>query len=47
MSPHLLDSQLSTLEPLEADEGGITIDIVDAPGDAVARIVESARAAWI
>ena len=36
-----------TLEPLEADEGGITLDIVDAPEDAVARILESARTSWI
>ena len=47
MSTHLLDSQLSTLEPLEPDEGGITLDIVDAPEDAVARILESARTSWI
>ena len=38
MSPRLLDSQLSTLEPLEPDERGITIDIMAAPRDAVARI---------
>ena len=42
MPASLLDSQLATLEPLEADEPGIVVD-VDRPvgeivGDAVARL---------
>ena len=36
----LLDSQIATLEPLEADEAGLVLDI-DAP---VAQLVDSAFA---
>lgn len=40
MPASLLDSQLQTLEPLQADENGIVLDIRDAPQ----RIVEQALA---
>ena len=41
MPPELLDSQLATLEPLEADELGVTVDATAPP----ATIVEKALAA--
>lgn len=41
MPPSLLDSQLSILEPLEADEAGLTLDIALAPPALVARITAS------
>lgn len=41
MPPSLLDSQLSILEPLQADEAGLTLDIALAPPALVARITES------
>jgi len=31
MSPALLDSQLATLEPLEADEPGVVVDVTGGP----------------
>jgi carbohydrate kinase (thermoresistant glucokinase family) len=37
MPPTLLTSQLSTLEPLEADEAGVIVDIADPPD----RIIET------
>ena len=42
MPPSLLDSQLSILEPLDADEGGLTLDITQAPTALVERITASA-----
>jgi carbohydrate kinase (thermoresistant glucokinase family) len=41
MPSSLLDSQLSILEPLHADEGGLTLDITQPPQELVARITES------
>lgn len=41
MPPSLLDSQLRTLEPLQADEAGITLDVRDDPDTLVARILAS------
>jgi carbohydrate kinase (thermoresistant glucokinase family) len=41
MPPALLDSQLRDLEPLEADEAGMTLDITLAPWLLVARITAS------
>lgn len=35
MPPSLLDSQLAALEPLAADENGITIDATRTPEDLV------------
>jgi carbohydrate kinase (thermoresistant glucokinase family) len=50
MSPALLDSQLATLQPLEADEPGLRFDDAEAAGpvvaaDRAARLVEAALAA--
>ena len=42
MPPSLLDSQLATLEPLQPDEAGITLDIRATPAQLVAQIVASA-----
>jgi len=42
MPPSLLDSQLATLEPLQPDEAGITLDIRDTPAQLVAQILASA-----
>lgn len=39
MPPSLLDSQLRTLEPLQPDEAGITLDISDTPEQLVAQIL--------
>lgn len=41
MPPSLLDSQLSILEPLQADETGLTLDITLAPAALVERITNS------
>ena len=41
MPSSLLESQLSILEPLQADEGGLTLDITQPPQVLVARITES------
>lgn len=41
MPSSLLESQLSILEPLHADEGGLTLDITQPPQALVARITES------
>ena len=38
MPPTLLESQLSTLEPLAPDEAGVTIDVANPP-DRIARLV--------
>jgi len=43
MPPSLLDSQLSTLEPLQPDEAGITLDIRDSQQQLVAQILASVR----
>lgn len=43
MPPSLLDSQLSTLEPLQPDEAGITLDIRDTPEQLVGQILASVR----
>lgn len=40
MPPSLLASQLATLEPLEADEPGLTVDIKGAPQDVVEDIYQ-------
>ena len=42
MPSSLLESQLATLEPLQPDEPGVTVDIA-APPDAV---VDAILAAW-
>lgn len=42
MPPSLLDSQLSILEPLQADEAGLTLDITLAPTALVERITANA-----
>ncbi|TBN58595.1 gluconokinase [Glaciihabitans arcticus] len=39
MPPTLLDSQLNTLEPLAADENGVTVSIEGSPEEIVARAV--------
>lgn len=41
MPPHLLDSQLAALEPLGGDEGGLCLDIRDAPQQLVETILAS------
>jgi gluconokinase len=41
MPSSLLDSQLSILEPLQADESGLTLDITQPAQALVARITES------
>ena len=41
MPPELLTSQLETLEPLEADEPGSTIDATGSPAEIAERIVTS------
>ncbi|WP_127904104.1 gluconokinase [Solirhodobacter olei] len=39
MPPELLDSQLHDLEPLAADEGGVTVDIAASAEEIAARVV--------
>jgi gluconokinase len=39
MPPELLDSQLATLEPLEPDEAGITVDATEARDAIVEKVV--------
>ena len=41
MPATLLDSQLATLEPLAADEPGVTVDIVDDPDEIVAEVASA------
>ncbi|WP_415976376.1 gluconokinase [Rhodococcus sp. 077-4] len=41
MPPELLDSQLSSLEPLGPDEAGVTIDIDHTPTELVHRILDA------
>ncbi len=43
MPPSLLDSQLATLEPLQPDEAGITLDIRDTQEQLVAQILVSVQ----
>lgn len=43
MPPALLDSQLATLEKLQADEAGLELDISQAPAQLVLQILESER----
>lgn len=45
MPPSLLDSQMRDLEPLQADEAGIVLDIGVAPQELVARILASQQEA--
>jgi gluconokinase len=45
MPPTLLDSQLATLEPLQADEAGVSLDIRQAPAQLVTAILSSTRGA--
>lgn len=40
MPVSLLDSQLATLEPLQADEAGLRLDIAESPADLAAAIVD-------
>lgn len=40
MPASLLDSQLATLEPLQADEAGLRLDIAESPADLAAAIVD-------
>lgn len=42
MPPSLLDSQLAALEPLQADEAGLTLDARHAPAELVAAIKKAA-----
>ena len=44
MPVSLLDSQLATLEPLQPDEAGITLDISATPEQLVEQILASASA---
>jgi gluconokinase len=39
MPPSLLESQLDTLEPLQEDEAGMTVDVAASPGDIARRVV--------
>jgi gluconokinase len=41
MPPALLDSQMRDLEPLQSDERGIVLDIIEPPDRLVARIVDN------
>ena len=45
MPPSLLDSQLASLEPLQADEAGIALDIAKDVGTLVQEILQSIEAA--
>lgn len=41
MPSELLDSQLSSLQPLDADEAGVTLDLDRSPTELVRRIVDA------
>ncbi|MEU3276518.1 gluconokinase [Streptomyces antibioticus] len=41
MPTALLDSQFATLEPLTADEAGVTVDVTDGPEEITARAVDA------
>jgi gluconokinase len=43
MPPSLLDSQFASLEPLEADERGMRIDITSDPDEIVSQIEAELR----
>jgi gluconokinase len=43
MPPSLLASQLATLEPLDADEPGFTVDTTGSPAEVAARALEQLR----
>jgi gluconokinase len=43
MPPSLLDSQFASLEPLEADERGMRIDITSVPDEIVSHIEAELR----
>ncbi len=43
MPSSLLDSQLATLEPLQADEPGVVVDVALAP----TAVVDAVVAAWL
>lgn len=43
MPTSLLDSQLATLEPLEADEPGMRVSIADGPDEIVAQVLRNPR----
>lgn len=44
MPPSLLASQVATLEPVGADEGGVRLDVAESPAALAAAIAERARA---
>lgn len=41
MPPSLLDSQFDALEPLDADEDGITVDVASSPAEITAAVIAS------
>lgn len=43
MPPALLDSQLQTLEPLQGNEAGITLDVSSAPQQLATAILDAAQ----
>jgi gluconate kinase len=43
MPASLLDSQLGTLEPLEADEPGVVVDAAESPEKIVATALNALR----
>lgn len=43
MPPALLDSQLTTLEPLQPDEAGIVVDLAQTPAQIVRQVVTTGR----
>ncbi|MGK5632590.1 gluconokinase, partial [Streptomyces sp. URMC 123] len=45
MTTRLLDSQFATLEPLQPDETGVTVDVAPEPGVVVERAVTALRQA--
>ncbi|MFD4528046.1 gluconokinase [Streptomyces sp. NPDC058470] len=44
MPAALLDSQFATLQPLQADEAGVAVDVSDGPGEITERAVAALRA---
>lgn len=43
MPTALLDSQFATLQPLEADEAGVAVDVAGSPEEIAERAVEALR----
>ncbi|WP_026924164.1 gluconokinase [Glycomyces arizonensis] len=43
MPPRLLDSQFRDLEPLGADEAGMTVDVADLPDHITEKVIEDLR----